>query len=375
MPGSTQIVLQNAIQQGVTLCLDTNCLLYYFSGHQPWADNLQPVFEAREQGKIRLVTSTITLAEVLARAADNTQASQLLDTIRRYFEIIPVSDQTGIYAGGIRQGSSIKTPDAVEMATALDTGATLFITNDEQLIRAPQPAALYLKDLALDWLEDEFSLCIDTGQPVVTLPAGSTILNLSLTIDPDHPLSPLSTPLAATEFPLLALKLSQLVAGPAAVVGLIEAAANQEPQLTAIGLMPTGRPWVMPVVPNWVGQFTNKTHTWQEHEPRTFVNRVLDGVKQQPDQRTLFLLADISRLEAEASAEAKDANRQMLSHRKRIEMWKHYLAPFRPLTRLWLVDRAQLWRGEAGNAHPINLNSFTNFFKLAEDVLGRDGLV
>ncbi|MCB0190160.1 MAG: PIN domain-containing protein, partial [Caldilineaceae bacterium] len=143
MTARAQTILQQAIQQGLTLCLDSNCLLYYFGGQQPWQNNLHPIFEAKDQGRVQLVTSSVTLAEVLARAYNPNEENQLLNAIRRYFEIVPVLDKTGIDAARIRQGTklSVKTPDALEMATATQTSATLFITNDEQLIRTPLPGS------------------------------------------------------------------------------------------------------------------------------------------------------------------------------------------------------------------------------------------
>ena len=382
MADSAQATLRNAIQQGLTLCLDTNCLLYYFGGEQPWQQNLHPIFEARDQGKIQLITSSVTLAEVLAQAQNPAQENQLLNTIRRYFDIVPVSDQTGIDAARIRQSSRVRTPDALEMATATSTSATLFITNDEQLIRAPLQGAqpLYLKDLALDWLEDEFDACLDISQPPVTLPPGQTTLSLDLVINSNHPLSPLQIPIPATEFPLLGLKLSQMVAGPTAVIGLVETSSAGLDQLHAIGLLPTGRPWIMPGFPNWVQQYITKArHDWHEHEPDDFARTLLEQVRRQnqskegrgePERYTLYLLADVSRLVAEEAVNNMDGAGNMLPHRKRAELWRRYLAPFFPLSRLWNIDGVHLWRGEASNAHKLNITQFHSFFDQAQAVLG-----
>jgi hypothetical protein len=267
------------------------------------------------------------------------------------------------------------------MATATGT-ATLFITNDEQLIRAPLQGAqaLYLKDLALDWLEDEFDTCLDTSQPPVALPAGQTTLSLDLVVDPTHPLSPLQSPLPATEFPLLGLKLSQMVVGPAAVIGLIETSPTAPDQLQAVGLLPCGRPWVMPGFPHWIEQHVTKTqHGWHEHEPNEFARILLERIRRfnqskqdrgEPERHTLYLLADISRLAAEEAVNNMDGAGNMLPYRKRTELWRRYLAPFRPLAPLWGLSTAYLWRGEAGNAHAIKLPHFQTFFNHVEILLG-----
>ncbi|SRR5260221_449896 len=387
MPERASAILQKAIEQGLTICLDSNCLIFYFNGDQPWTENLRPVFEAKDQGKIRLVTSTVTLAEVLAKK-EAYQQSQLLNTVQRYFDVVPVSSNIGVYAAGIRQNYvRVKTPDALEMATASETGAILFITNDEQLVdkSLDRCQALYLKNLALDWLEDEFQACIDTSQSVISLSRGSTTLNLEidLFVDSRNPLPSLQTPLPAADFPSLALKLSHLVAGPAAVVGIVEGVPGQDEQIIALRLLPASRPWLMPKVPDWIGQFTGKTYTLHEHEPITLVETVVNAIdsfnqshrdKGKPERRTLFLLADVSLADAESAIEKMDSNHQMLPHHKRIETWRRYLAPFRPLAPLWIKGNARLWRGEASNAHHLDIVRFDNFFSMASNVLGERGV-
>jgi hypothetical protein len=52
-----------------------------------------------------------------------------------------------------------------------------------------------------------------------------------------------------------------------------------------------------------------------------------------------------------------DGAGNMLPHRKRAELWRRYLAPFFPLSRLWNIDGVHLWRGEASNAHKLNFTA------------------
>jgi len=48
---TAQAALRQALAPGGHICLDTNCLLYYFGGQMPWAENLRPVFEAKDGGQ------------------------------------------------------------------------------------------------------------------------------------------------------------------------------------------------------------------------------------------------------------------------------------------------------------------------------------
>jgi predicted nucleic acid-binding protein len=395
MTDSAGAIVQQAIQQGLTICLDANCIIYFFNGDQPWAERLRPVFEAGDQRRIRLVTSTVTLAEVLAsgekptREADReaylAQMQQVEAGIRRYFDVVPVSDRAGVYAAGIRRQSSVKASDALQAAATGDTNATLFITNDEQLVRAPlqQCKAVYLTDLALEWLEEELTACIDTSAPVDTLAPGPLNMALGLAIAPGQPMVTMEPPLPAADFPQVALQLAHLVAGSSAVVGLAEGAPGDE-RLIGLRVLPSGRPWRLPEVPREIERLTNKRYGWHEHEPATFVTETLEQLRRfnqsaadrgAPERRLLCLLADVSRLDAEAAVNAKDSNPRtpMQPHRKRTEMLLHYLAPFRPLAKLWDSADARLWRGEAGNAHRLDTARFAAFWAHAENVLGKGG--
>ena len=73
MTSAAQTELQNALAPGGLICLDTNCLLYYFEGSMPWAESLRPVFEAKDGGHVHLFTSSMTLAELLARVERTTR--------------------------------------------------------------------------------------------------------------------------------------------------------------------------------------------------------------------------------------------------------------------------------------------------------------
>ena len=51
--------------RGKTVGIDTAPLIYYIEDHLTYAELLAPFFEAVTTGEIRIVTSTVTLLEVL----------------------------------------------------------------------------------------------------------------------------------------------------------------------------------------------------------------------------------------------------------------------------------------------------------------------
>ena len=389
MTSAAQTELQNALAPGGLICLDTNCLLYYFEGSMPWAESLRPVFEAKDGGHVHLFTSSMTLAELLARV-DPTDQSAMLSAVRQYFDLVPVDDAVGIEASGIRRDSkvnnaarpSVKTPDAVEMATANKTRSLLFITNDEQLTRMPQTVkALYLKDLALDWLEDEFAACLASEVAAAIPNSPPQRLDLTFWRDPSQDCMVLQDGMGSDAFVSNTMLLSALVKGPCAVIGQAHGQGGAE-QVYALRVLPTGRPWITPAAPDWMRHFTNKKCEWREPAPGKFIQRIRsltekkneEGRNNTESERAMpFVVVNTSRLDVEAEVNTLDTNNQMADHKKRQEIWRRYLAPFKPVMPLLELPGARLWKAEAQNAHEFDVDRFRRFFACAENVIGKGG--
>ena len=101
---------------------------------------------------MRVVTSTVTLVEVLVqpmrRRNDVLVAryrSLLLTT--RNLTIRALSPGIAEEAARLRAAYTLRTPDAVQLATALSAGAAIFHTNDLRLVPFPELRLLALDDL------------------------------------------------------------------------------------------------------------------------------------------------------------------------------------------------------------------------------------
>lgn len=186
MPTATERMKEvtNAMAPGKPkIALDTCCVQYYISNPpmQPWADCLDPIFQAAVDGRIDLYVSTVVVSELLAHVhfahrhdAGYDPELDLLAIINRHFQVLDVDDAVAKSAGRLR-GSytpgdriSLKTPDALIGATSLTNGHTLFITNDAQLADAlPETNCIYLRDVALEWLLQSYPRpCYDGSAPV-----------------------------------------------------------------------------------------------------------------------------------------------------------------------------------------------------------------
>lgn len=138
--------------QGQLVALDTAPLIYYIEEHPRYLPLLDPFFDALDSGALHAVTSTMTLLEVLVRPL---RQNDLL-LARRYRDIlldlqwlytVALSASIAEGAAHLRAAHRLTPPDAVQLATALNEGATAFLTNDARLPRLPNLRTLLLDEL------------------------------------------------------------------------------------------------------------------------------------------------------------------------------------------------------------------------------------
>lgn len=138
--------------QGKEAGLDTSPLIYLIEQHPRYLDVVQPFFEAVDEGQFQVVTSTITLLEVLVhpfRHGATELASQYSEIILKSacVSCIDVSSAVAVEAARIRAQHNLRTPDAIQLATAIHQGATYFFTNDASLPSISSLTTLLLSEM------------------------------------------------------------------------------------------------------------------------------------------------------------------------------------------------------------------------------------
>ena len=118
--------------------LDTMIFIYAFKEHPAYLPLLKPFFSVLEKGEIEAVTSTISITECLIqpyRKKDIALAARYMILFRNFphLSVIPVTDDIAERAAFFRAHYNLKTPDAIQVATALISGSRAFLTNDENL--------------------------------------------------------------------------------------------------------------------------------------------------------------------------------------------------------------------------------------------------
>jgi len=138
--------------RGSTVGLDTGPLIYYIEEHPALLAKIKPFFEAAERNEFRIVTSYVTLIEVLVHPLREGRP----ELAREYRNIllqspvlsaIPLDEGIAEEAAGLRARHNIRTPDAIQLATAIRGGASWFLTNDAELANLPEIPVLVLKQL------------------------------------------------------------------------------------------------------------------------------------------------------------------------------------------------------------------------------------
>lgn len=137
---------------GQIVALDTAPLIYYLEEHPTYIARIDPSFDALERGGIQVVTSAVTMVEVLVvpyRNADARLARHYRDLLLNTsgLSTIPLSTQIAEEAARLRASHNLRTPDAIQLATALSAGAAALVTNDTRLPNLPQLSMLVLDEL------------------------------------------------------------------------------------------------------------------------------------------------------------------------------------------------------------------------------------
>ena len=132
------MALVDDLGASTTIMLDTPPFIYIIEEHPQFLPIVRPMFQALDSGAVFGVTSALTLLETLVipyrkgNAALAAQYEALL-TQSRGLRLDEITRTTCRTAAQLRALYGIKTPDALQLATALLAKCTIFLTNDRSL--------------------------------------------------------------------------------------------------------------------------------------------------------------------------------------------------------------------------------------------------
>jgi len=120
------------LAEGCTVLVDTAPWIYLLEDHPEFAPRFAGLFEAAEQGQLRLALTPITVAEVLTGPfkAGQTALAKRYETALGQYRLVPMTVSVAALAAQVRVQHRLKLPDAIQLASALDCGAAALVTHD-----------------------------------------------------------------------------------------------------------------------------------------------------------------------------------------------------------------------------------------------------
>lgn len=124
---------------GKLVGLDTAPLIYFIEQHPQFYPKVKQVFEFHTQATFEFIISVLTLTEVLVHPLRN-KDKKLTAQYKTIFEtakgvtIAAMNNDIAIKAAELRaKYASLRTPDAIQLATAIHHQCDYFFSNDEAL--------------------------------------------------------------------------------------------------------------------------------------------------------------------------------------------------------------------------------------------------
>jgi predicted nucleic acid-binding protein len=146
--------VSTALANVALLAVETSPFIYFVEKHPQYLNQTRAIFSLVSRGAITVNTSVITLTEVLTLPlAKNLQhyvtdyQAMLLNT--NGITTIPVNVAIARHAAELRARYGLRTPDALHLATAIETRCDAFLTNDHALTRVSEITVLVLGNLTL----------------------------------------------------------------------------------------------------------------------------------------------------------------------------------------------------------------------------------
>ncbi|MDZ4769586.1 MAG: PIN domain-containing protein [Chloroflexota bacterium] len=133
---------------------DTSPFIYFVERNPLFAPKIRSVFTVIETQKMKIVTSAVSVTETLMKPfadGDNHLAEIYRELLLRnsIVNTIAVSTDIAERAAQLRARYRLKMPDALHIATAIESGCDAFLTNDTVFKRVDGVRVLILDDPSL----------------------------------------------------------------------------------------------------------------------------------------------------------------------------------------------------------------------------------
>jgi uncharacterized protein len=130
---------------------DSMLFIYWLDDHPLYAKRVATVHARMRQRRDELITSAVTVGEVLAGLYRKGPGSRIDETrtglLSLLTEVVPFTIETADRYAWIRGNTKTSSPDAIHLACAATAGTDLFLTNDHDLIGKVIPGIQFIAGL------------------------------------------------------------------------------------------------------------------------------------------------------------------------------------------------------------------------------------
>ena len=138
-----QAELERELARHTIIGIDTTPFIYLWEKHPRYFALSASLLRYLDSPQVWGITSIITLIEICVYP----QRQGRLDLVRAYerallhsrqVRMLPIDTKLAQHAVVLRARHDVRVPDALQIAAALESGATLFVTNDRRLRRVSE---------------------------------------------------------------------------------------------------------------------------------------------------------------------------------------------------------------------------------------------
>jgi len=146
--------LDDAFRNVDSVGLDTSPFIYFVERNPLYVDIMRDIFRRITDGNFKASSSVITITEVLVQPFRHGN-QKLVDSYNDLlfsginFRLTAIDFSAAKTAAQLRANYKLRTPDALQIAAALENGCDTFLCNDKNLKRVKELTVLVLDELSL----------------------------------------------------------------------------------------------------------------------------------------------------------------------------------------------------------------------------------
>ncbi|MFH1896613.1 MAG: type II toxin-antitoxin system VapC family toxin [bacterium] len=140
---------KEAITKYKRVALDTALFIYFVQAHPKFGKAVKEIFEKVKEGEVSALTTAITIAEIFSKVQSKALELSYRSLLFNFpnLWVCDITTHIAYEAGRLRKKYSITTPDALQIASALNYQCDAFITNDRALEKVSEIPVVLLGEL------------------------------------------------------------------------------------------------------------------------------------------------------------------------------------------------------------------------------------